>query len=73
MQQQSISWSLPVKSLTVQSSVSKACLLAIEISSTTMVLASWMTFQRAVPLLILHSGMSMVFKSSGILKVLYAM
>ena len=35
-----------------------------------MALASWMTLQSTVPFLMLQTGMSIAFKSSGILKVL---
>ena len=67
-----IRWSLPVKSLRVQSRTSNACLLAIGASYTTciMALASWMTLHSATPLFILQTRIYIAFKSSGILDVL---
>ena len=47
-----IGWRLPVKSFRVRSRASNACLLVIGASSTAIALASWMTLQSTVPLLI---------------------
>ena len=65
-----IGWSFPVKSLSVPSKALNASLLVIGASSTTVALPSCITLLSAVPFLMLHMGMSIACKSSGILKVL---
>ena len=65
-----IGWMLPVKSFRVRSRASNARLLVTGASFTTMALASWMTLQSAVPLLMLQTGMSIASKFKRILKVL---
>ena len=62
--------SLPVQSLRVRSNASNASLLVMGASSTTVALPSWITLHSAVPFLMLQIGMSMAYKSKGILKVL---
>ena len=62
--------SLPVKSLSVRSRASNASLFVMGASSTTVTLPSYITLLSAVPFLILHMGMSIAYKSKGILKVL---
>ena len=65
-----IGWLLPVNSLRVRSKASNASLFVMGASSTTVALPSWITLHNAVPFLMLQIGMSMAYKSRGILKVL---
>ena len=65
-----IGWFLSVKSLRVQSNALNASLLVMGASSTTVALPFWITLHSAVPFLMLQMGMSMAYKSKGILKVL---
>ena len=48
----------------------KCKLVVMGASFTTVTLPSWITLQSAVPFLMLQIGMSMAYKSKGILKVL---
>ena len=47
----------------MRSRASNACLLVIEALSTTNALASWMTLQSAVPLLMIQTGMSIALNA----------
>ena len=49
---------------------SNASLFVIGASSTALALPSWITLHSAVPFLMLQIGMSIAYKSKGILKVL---